>query len=73
MGTGVSGTPVRGILTITYNGSLIPPSSSGTYAVAANFTSASQNYGNALGTGTLTITRGRRDVATWASGVSAER
>jgi polygalacturonase len=58
---GVSGTPVTGTLTVSYNGSPTPPFAPGSYAVVAAFTSADANYSNAVGTGTLTITRGRED------------
>jgi hypothetical protein len=59
--TGVTGAPVIGILTITYNGNTLPPFAVGTYNVAASFLSLDPNYTNATGTGTLIITRGDHD------------
>jgi len=59
--SGISGAAVAGTLTITYNGSLTPPFAPGAYAVVASFSSGDTNYSNAVGTGTLTITRGRDD------------
>jgi polygalacturonase len=59
--TGVAGAPVSGALTITYNGQLRPPFRAGTYAVLASFISADPNYTNAIGTGTLVISRGHHD------------
>jgi polygalacturonase len=59
--TGVTGVPVVGILTITYNGNTQPPFAPGTYNVVASFLSLDPNYTNATGAGTLIITRGDHD------------
>lgn len=52
---GVGNVTVSGSLAFTYNGSPTAPISDGVYAVVANFTSADPNYGNATGTGSLSI------------------
>ncbi|HET7433686.1 MAG TPA: MBG domain-containing protein [Thermoanaerobaculia bacterium] len=46
---------VVGSFTFTYNGSSTPPSSAGTYAVVATFTSSDPNFTNATGNGSITI------------------
>jgi hypothetical protein len=48
-------TQLGGTFSYTYNGSTTPPSAPGTYAVVATFTSNDPNYGDAVGTGTVTI------------------
>jgi len=68
---GVDGvTPVSGTLAITYNGSTTAPSATGTYAVVATFTSNDPNYGNAIGTGTITI--GTSQAMLTATGVNVK-
>jgi hypothetical protein len=52
-----SGNPVSGTFTFTYDGSPVPPTNAGTYAVVAQFTSSDQNYSDATGNGTLVINR----------------
>ncbi|HEV3418155.1 MAG TPA: MBG domain-containing protein [Pirellulales bacterium] len=47
--------PVAGSLAVTYNGSAIPPSSAGSYAVSATFTTGDSNYASTTTTGTLVI------------------
>lgn len=49
------GAPVPGSCTFTYNGSTNQPVNAGTYTVIASFTSTDPYYGNATGTGKLTI------------------
>jgi hypothetical protein len=49
-------TQVAGSFTFTYNGSTNVPQTVGTYTVVANFTSSDPHYGNASGTGSITIT-----------------
>jgi hypothetical protein len=51
-------TPVNGSFTYIYtpSGTSTPPSSLGTYAVAAAFTSSDPNYANATGSGSMIIT-----------------
>ncbi len=53
--TGTGGVSVSGSCSFTYNGSANAPVSGGTYTVTASFTSANPYYGNATGTGKLTI------------------
>jgi sugar lactone lactonase YvrE len=53
--TGKNGFVVPGSCTFTYNGSATEPISPGTYTVVASFTSTDPIYGNATGTGKLTI------------------
>lgn len=52
---GTGGVAVSGSFTFTYNGSPTPPTNAGTYQVVATFTSSDPSYGNATGTGNLTI------------------
>lgn len=53
---GVDGvTPVVGDLTITYNGSLDPPTAPGEYIVEADFTSSDPNYASTSATDVLVI------------------
>lgn len=53
---GIGGmTPVSGAFTYLYNGSDVPPTEPGTYAVEAVFTSANTYYADTVGTGSLTI------------------
>ena len=53
--TGIGGVPVNGSFMITYNGAPAAPSSAGTYAVSASFTSADPNYFSVTGASSLTI------------------
>jgi large repetitive protein len=53
--TGTGGVSVSGSCSFTYNGSASAPVNGGTYTVAASFTSANPYYGNATGSGKLTI------------------
>jgi large repetitive protein len=53
--TGTGGVAVSGSCTFTYNGSANEPINAGTYTVIASFTSTDPLYGNATGTGKLTI------------------
>jgi hypothetical protein len=48
-------TPVAGTFTVTYNGSLAPPTNAGQYNVVANFTSADPGYVNSVTAGVLNI------------------
>ncbi|HEX8915245.1 MAG TPA: MBG domain-containing protein, partial [Humisphaera sp.] len=68
--TGVGGAPVDGAFAFTYDGSATPPSAPGTYDVSATFTPADANYGGAVGTATLTITRAAAAVAVAAAAVT---
>ena len=52
--TGVSNAVVSGALGLTYNGGTAP-SSGGTYAVSASFTSGDPNYSDGAGAGSITI------------------
>ena len=55
--TGVSGIPVSGSFTFSYNpGGSSPPVDVGTYSVTAQFATADPSYANGMGTGTITIT-----------------
>ena len=54
--TGVGNAAVTGASTLTYNGGA-PPSSGGTYAVIASFTSGDGNYADTTGSGSLTIAK----------------
>jgi sugar lactone lactonase YvrE len=55
MATGTGGVSVSGSCSFTYNGSANAPVNGGTYSVTASFTSTNPYYGNATGTGKLTI------------------
>jgi len=71
--TGLGGVTVPGSFTFTYNGSPAAPVLPGTYAVVATFTSANTNYANTTGTGTLTITGLREDLAAQIPAIAALR
>jgi hypothetical protein len=54
---GIGGAPVRGSVVVTYGpGGLSAPTLAGTYSISAAFTTADPNYGDAGGTGAITIT-----------------
>jgi hypothetical protein len=55
--TGVGGVTVSGSSAVTYNALAAVPTSAGTYAVSASFTSSDPNYANATGSGTLIINK----------------
>ena len=57
--TGVGGANVSGTFAFTYTppGNSTAPTNAGTYSVGASFTSSDPNYGNASGTGSLTINK----------------
>jgi parallel beta-helix repeat protein len=52
---GLGGASIGGSFSFTYNGSSVAPTDAGTYGVVATFTSTDLGYGNASGTGTITI------------------
>ena len=57
--TGVGGANVSGTFAFTYTppGNSTAPTNAGTYTVNANFTSTDPNYGNASGSGSITINK----------------
>ena len=55
--TGVGNATVSGTTALTYNSNSAPPASAGTYTVNAAFTSGDANYSDAVGSGSLVITK----------------
>ena len=68
--TGVGNATVSGTTALTYNSNSAPPASAGSYTVNAAFTSGDANYSDAVGSGSLVITKATPSVTvTCPSGV----
>ncbi|HEX8619305.1 MAG TPA: MBG domain-containing protein, partial [Thermoanaerobaculia bacterium] len=58
-----NGNEISGTFVITYDGRTTAPTTAGTYAVLATFTSSNPNFVNASGTGSLAITKAPSTIA----------